>query len=59
MLVWFSGKDLLSGLKPWLQQNRFENPGAFRARLRDWMTSHPAEVISLLPEWAELLRLLR
>lgn len=59
VLVWLSGKDLLCSLKPWLQQNDVENPGAFRARLRDRVISHPAEVLNLLPEWAGLLRLLR
>lgn len=59
VLVWFSGKDLLSGLKSWLEQNHVGNPGAFRARLRDWVISHPDEVLTLLPEWVELLRLLR
>ncbi len=59
VLVWFSGKDLLSGLKPWLQQIGVESPGTFRARLRDWVINHPAKALDVLPEWAALLRLLR
>lgn len=50
ILVWFSGKDLMSALGPWLASRGVAPPGAFRARLRDWVREHPEETVSFLPE---------
>ncbi|MBI5367538.1 MAG: hypothetical protein HZA54_10915 [Planctomycetes bacterium] len=57
-LVWCSGKDLLAALQPWLHQQAGLTPGMFRSAIRDWMRARPAEVLSLLPEWAALVELM-
>jgi len=59
ILVWFAGKDLLSALEPWLDVAGLGNPGAFRARLRDWFADHAEDALALLPEWQRLVALLR
>ncbi|MBV8071906.1 MAG: hypothetical protein JO270_18500 [Acidobacteriaceae bacterium] len=50
-LLWFSGKDLLAGLRGWLADRDVENAGAFRALLRDWIIAHPERALELFPEW--------
>jgi hypothetical protein len=55
VLVWFSGKDLLSFIAPLLGSGP---PREIRNRIRNWIKVNPDEAIGLLPEWAELKRLL-
>lgn len=55
ILVWFSGKDLLAFIAPKIGS---ESPREVRNRLRNWVRNHPDESVDLLPEWAELKRLL-
>lgn len=58
ILVWFSGKDLLSALREWLSGNRQGDPGFFRSKIRDWMISNPSEVLHRLTEWQHLVDVL-
>ena len=58
ILVWFSGKDLMSALRPWLASRDIGSPGDFRARLRDWVRDHPEETVSFLPEWGSFIAML-
>ncbi len=58
ILLWFSGKDLLAGLRQWLQTKGLGEPGKFRTSLRDWMTSNPKEVLANLTEWRNFVELL-
>lgn len=55
ILVWFSGKDLLTYIAPRLGN---ESPGAVRNRLRNWVRLHPDETLVVLPEWTALKQLL-
>lgn len=55
ILVWFSGKDILAFLAPQLGS---DSPKQLRNRLRNWVRNNPEEALRLLPEWAELKRLL-
>jgi hypothetical protein len=59
VLVWFSGKDILAAMSDWLRSRNFANPGAFRARLRDWIIDHPERALEWLPEWRGLIDSLR
>jgi hypothetical protein len=59
ILVYFSGKDLLAGLKAWLDLNGFHHPNEFRMALRDWAITHPTEMITIHPEWSALPGVLR
>lgn len=59
VLLWFSGKNLLQALEPWLKKLNYPNPGAFRARIRDWIQRNPEETLRLLPEWQNFLNMLR
>jgi hypothetical protein len=59
VLLWFSGKDILAGLSPWLSAKKIANAGAFRALLRDWVIKNPQRTIELLPEWNALLNAIR
>lgn len=59
ILIWFSGKDLMKALEPWLLEREVISAGKFRTRLRDWMTSHIEDVAEQLPEWRALRELLR
>jgi len=59
LLVWFSGKDLMAGMGHWLVGRGVANPGVFRAQLRDWIITNPAEALNLLPEWKGMLNLLK
>lgn len=58
-LSWFSGKNLLAALAPWLHERGVVDPGRMRARLRDWVLANPAEARAILLEWGELLLRLR
>ena len=53
ILVWFSGKDVLSFIAP---QIGSDSPKRLRNRLRNWVRNNPEEAVRLLPEWAELKR---
>ena len=53
MLVWFSGKNILSLLAPKLG---FDSPKLLQNRLRNWIRANPDEAVRLLPEWAALKR---
>lgn len=55
ILVWFSGKDVLSFIAP---QIGSDSPKMLCNRLRNWVRENPEEAVHLLPEWAELRRLL-
>lgn len=59
VLLWFSGKNLLQALAPWLQGLNYPNPGLFRARIRDWIQRNPEETLGLLPEWQNFLNMIR
>lgn len=59
ILLWFSGKDILAGLAEWLMEKGIENPGLFRASLRDWVIANPERTLELLPEWKGLTEMLR
>jgi len=59
VLLWFSGKDMLAGMADWLLGKAVPNPGAFRASLRDWIIDNPARALELLPEWQQLIDVLR
>ncbi|WP_169829369.1 hypothetical protein [Desulfatibacillum aliphaticivorans] len=55
ILTYFSGKDLMTALKPWWSPLKIQGPGDFRARIRDWMIANPESVLGFLPEWQVLL----
>lgn len=60
ILLWFSGKDILAGMADWLSNQRIaENPGKFRALLRDWIRENPEKTLELLPEWMGLVEAVR
>ncbi len=59
VLLWFSGKDMLAGMADWLTTKAVENPGAFRASLRDWIIANPVRALELLPEWKGMTEALR
>lgn len=59
VIIWFSGKDLLAGMQAWLRAKGYENPGSFRARIRDWIIANPERTLELLPEWNRLTQILR
>ena len=59
VLVWFSGKDLLAGMADRIVERGFDNPGNFRAQLRDWIRDNPGNALELLPEWKELAETLK
>jgi len=54
VLLWFSGKDLLAALRPWLRANGLGGPGEARRDVRDWMTTHADDALSALEEWRGL-----
>ncbi len=56
VLAYHSGKDLLAALEPTIVRHSLGNPAASRATLRDWIRTHPAQTLDLLPEWSALLR---
>jgi hypothetical protein len=58
VLLWFSGKDLLAALAPWIS-GRYSSPGNFRAVLRDWCRKNPEDALRLIPEWQVLVGALR
>jgi hypothetical protein len=58
VVLWFSGKDILSAIADWLVQKGLPNPGEFRAQLRDWVIRRPDRALELLPEWLALQALL-
>jgi len=59
ILVYFSGKDLMAALRPWLAGFSIKTPGDFRSILRDWMREHPDETLAFLAEWNAFLTTLR
>jgi len=59
ILIWFSGKDLMKALEPWLLGCGVSSASVFRTYLRDWMTSHIEDVAAHLSEWRALRELLR
>jgi len=63
ILVWFSGKDLLSALEPWCLAKEYQNAAAFRETLTnnliEWLQRHPEEVCAILPEWKALISCLQ
>lgn len=59
VLLWIPGKDLFAGMADWLTEKGIANPGAFRALMRDWVISNPERALELLPEWNEMVGVLR
>lgn len=59
VLVYFSGKDLMTALEPWWRPLGLQGANDFRGRIRDWMRNHPDEVLNALPEWQALLNNVR
>ena len=59
VLVWCSGKDLLTSLMPWLQTTHKLHPSQLRTRVRDWILASPDVALVLLPEWGTFRTLLR
>jgi hypothetical protein len=59
VLLWCSGKDLLTGLLPWLQIAHSLHPSQMRTRIRDWIMLNPDQTLVLLPEWDAFRNLLR
>jgi hypothetical protein len=55
ILVWFSGKDILSHIA---NQLNVSSPKEVRNRLRDWVRNHPEKALELLPEWKALKRVM-
>jgi hypothetical protein len=56
-LLWFSGKDLLSALRPPAEAVWWTSPAALRNDVRDWIHRHPDKVLAVVPEWARLREL--
>jgi hypothetical protein len=59
VVLWFSGKDLLAGMADWPAGKGVPNPGALRAILRDWIIANPDRALELLPEWKNMLAVVR
>jgi hypothetical protein len=63
ILVWFSGKDLLSALEPWCIAKEYQNAAAFRETLTnnliEWLRRNPEQVCAILPEWKTLINCLQ
>jgi hypothetical protein len=59
VLVWFSGKDLLTAMLPWLQATHRLHPSQIRNRVRDWIAANCDQTLVLLPEWDSFRNLLR
>jgi len=59
ILIWFSGKDLLAGLKEWLDKNKQGTPKELLNKIRDWMIFHNDQVLEILPEWKRLQDILK
>ncbi len=59
LLIYFSGKDVMTALDPLWQPMGIQGPNDFRGRIRDWMREHPDEVRKALPEWQSLLDTVR
>ncbi len=51
LLVWYSGKDMLTALAPRLGA---ASPKSLCNQLRDWVIQHPEATLQLLPEWRNL-----
>lgn len=59
ILTWFSGKDLMAGLRPWYTSLKLASgPDDFRNKLKNWMKLNHAPVLDLLPEWRNFKNLL-
>ncbi len=59
VLVWFSGKDLIAGLGPWLASKGLSGAGSFLYVLREWIRANPDRARDLLPEWAFFVNAVR
>lgn len=58
VLTWFSGKDLMAGIEPWLIGELRMDAHQFRAAVRTWVERHPHVGLHIHTEWAQLARLL-
>ena len=59
-IQWFSGKDLLRAVGPWIQSNDFaSNWAEWTHMLRDWVIGNPDEAKQAVPEWERVVALLR
>ena len=59
VLLWYSGKDLLAGLRPWLEKTYHLHPTQVLIRIQEWVAANPDETLKLFPEWDALRNLLR
>jgi len=59
VLVWCSGKDLLSAMITLLQATHRLHPSQLRIRVRDWIQANPDPALALLPEWDAFRNLMR
>lgn len=59
ILIYFSGKDLMTALKSLWLKIGIGGADDFRKRLRDWMITNPNKVLIALPEWQALLHTMR
>jgi hypothetical protein len=58
-LLWCSGKNLMTALAPWFIAQGISHPSEYRLVLRDWIMANPDETLSHLPEWRNLVTLVR
>ena len=59
ILVYFSGKDLISALNNWSCSVEIANAKALLHLLRNWVIDNPKESLDALPEWRLLLDTMR
>jgi hypothetical protein len=59
VLIWCSGKDLLTAMQAWLHTTHRLHPTQFLTRVRDWIAANPDQTLVLLPEWSTFRTLLR
>jgi hypothetical protein len=45
--LWFSGRDLLAGLREWVANRGVANQGASRALLGDWIIAQPERMLGM------------
>lgn len=58
VLVWFSGKDIIASLEPWLIATLHLDAPGFRNAVRDWITENPDQALQVHAEWQEFARYL-
>ena len=58
VLLWYSGKDLLSQMTALRNQLRCPQPADFCSKMATWIQKNPSQAEAFLPEWVELRRTL-